>query len=431
MTPPFIEQAQAMLETGHVCDGCLGRCFADRSQGLSSGERGHAIRVIVAMDTDESFEAIEPKECWVCKGLALQYDDWVDRTRDELADIEFQTFLIGAHVPSFLEENEAALREQAGLDEDAGETFKDECKREVGHRLEQSMPATVDHDYPDVVAILDLEHHDIGLQLNPAYLFGRYRKLARGLTQLKRICRVCNGRGTQWREGEPQLCEACGGSGYDTKESVEWYITEPIREALEGDETVFNAAGREDDDVLMLETGRPFVVEVKEPRRRPSDLGAIEREINAARSEQLEVFELSPAHRDLVQHLVETPVQQTYRLTASFESPVASDELNDAISELDGASIRQQVERERRTVDLIHPLGEISGELAGDREAVIEIRSSNELDLETVLTGGGGTCEPSLAGLLATSVTDVEMAVVRVEAREGVLVDPDYLLNRP
>ena len=45
----LIDDARAMLESGPVCDSCLGRPVADRSFGLTDAERGRALRTTVAL----------------------------------------------------------------------------------------------------------------------------------------------------------------------------------------------------------------------------------------------------------------------------------------------------------------------------------------------------------------------------------------------
>jgi len=425
----LLEEAQAVIETEGVCDGCLGRCFADRGRGLSNDDRGHALRVCVALIQDAPFEPVEPEGCWVCEGLVPDHEEWAARVERTLEGLEFETFLVGTHVPSVLEENEAALRERAELDTDAGESFKAEINREVGKRLEQTLSASVVHDYPDVVAILNLERDEVDLQLNPEFLYGRYRKLERGLAQRTRMCRVCNGRGTQWRGGKARPCENCGGSGYITERSVEQLITRPIRERLEGTDTVFNTAGREDDDVGVLGSGRPFVVEVKEPRRRPPDLERLQAEIDEAGGDAIEVEGLSLATKGMVEHLTQTPIRQTYRLTVAFHTSVSENDFTAAIAALDGATVRQQIEREGRTVDRIRTLGEVTGELRDETEATIEVDSMGGIGLEALMRGGDGRIDPNLAALLDTEVEVTGMDVLAVEGEEEPLERPVYLLS--
>ena len=55
-------------------------------------------------------------------------------------------------------------------------------------------------------------------------------------------------------------------------ESVEELTSKPLLEAAEGETTSFHASGREDIDARMLGTGRPFVIQVSEPKKRSIDL---------------------------------------------------------------------------------------------------------------------------------------------------------------
>ena len=64
------------------------------------------------------------------------------------------------------------------------------------------------------------------------------------------------------------------------KESVEELISEIFLDKTRGYEAKFHGAGREDIDVKMLGTGRPFVLEIKEPKIRKLDLQKLAKEVN-------------------------------------------------------------------------------------------------------------------------------------------------------
>lgn len=423
----FLEDARSLLETGGVCDHCLGRCFADRGEDLTNEARGRALRTCVAMMEDNPVKLVEPEDCWVCEGLVPDYDSWASRATDALESLEFETFLVGTRVPDSIEEHETDLRERVGMETDAGFTLNAECNRQVGKRLESSLGATVDFDYPDVVTILDIDSEEVDLQINPAYLYGRYRKLEPGLAQQVRICRVCNGSGTQWRDGSSRPCESCDGSGYDTEESVELFVTETIRQAMDGSDTVFNAAGRENDDVLVLGEGRPFVVEVKEPSIRPPDLDEIQEKIAEVSDGIVEIQRLTTAKRDVVARLTQLSIRQLYRLELTFLEPVARSTFEDAISELDSASVRQRIEHDERVTEQVRVTGGVTGEFVSDTEATVDIESKDGLNLEALMRGGTDRSDPNLADLLDTEVSIDSIAVITVEGVEESFVKPEHL----
>src|SRR5699024_3512382 len=129
------------------------------------------------------------------------------------------TYQVGTRVPPLIEENDRLLREDSDLPTDAGESFKSELNREVGKRVGARTGTDVDFERPDVLALLNLEREPgtgaIDVQVNPAFVYGRYRKLDRGIPQTEWPCRECGGDGTQLAaDGGTESCEHCGGSGY-------------------------------------------------------------------------------------------------------------------------------------------------------------------------------------------------------------------------
>lgn len=93
------------------------------------------------------------------------------------------------------------------------------------------------------------------------YIAGRYNKLSRNLSQ------------TPWTiNGERRM-----------ESSVEEIIEKPISAAILNSGTKFSSSGREDVDVRTLGKGRPFVVDINNPRRtklNPKIIREIEKQIN-------------------------------------------------------------------------------------------------------------------------------------------------------
>ena len=307
-----IDDARGLLATGPLCDSCLGRPVADRSFGLTDAERGRALRTTVALADDEPFETPDA-ECWVCEGTCERFDELADRLVDALGNTELYTYQVGTRVPPLLEENDRLLREEAGLDPEAGEPLKTELNREVGRRVGARLGAEVDFQRPDVQFLLDLEADAVEVQRNSVSVYGRYRKLQRGIPQ------------TEW-------------DTYD--ESVEELVAPPFLSALRGTEAVFHGAGREDVDALMLGSGRPFVLEVKKPRRRDADLGELASEVNE--SEKVAVEALAFVSHEMVARVKEHDATKTYRATVEFDEPVAETDLEAALADLDGATVDQR-----------------------------------------------------------------------------------------
>jgi len=430
-----IEDARAVADAGPVCDACLGRAFADRSFGLTNAERGKALRVTAALADDEPHESPGPADCWVCEGFAGEFDDWAERVAEAVDGVEFETYQVGTRVPPLIEENERLLREEAGLPGDAGESFKSEFNREVGKRVGRLTGTEVDFERPDVLTLLNPEREgDVEVQVNPAFVYGRYRKLKRDIPQTEWPCRECGGSGKQLGDDGEEPCDYCDGNGYLYDESVEELVAPHVREAMAGGDAVFHGAGREDVDARMLEAGRPFVVEVKEPGRRSPDAADLEARVNEAADGKVEVTDLALATHEMVERVKELDASKTYRMDVQFGEPVSPEPLTEALTALDGTTVEQytpeRVDHRRASVTRTREVYDIEGELddAGDgTHATLELHGEGGLYVKELVSGDGGRTEPSLAGLLGVDATVTALDVLDVRGEDEPFDDPAYL----
>ncbi|KAF8656433.1 hypothetical protein HU200_060706 [Digitaria exilis] len=115
-------------------------------------------------------------------------------------------------------------------------------------------------------------HLMISCMRSPIYIGGRYLKLSRNVSQ------------SCWIIDDERMGEA----------SVEEIIGENVRAICRGDGCKFHAAGREDIDVRMLGSGRPFLVELLNVRSIPSEIEVqqIEDRINSSEKKYVRVRNL-------------------------------------------------------------------------------------------------------------------------------------------
>ncbi|ARS90234.1 tRNA pseudouridine(54/55) synthase Pus10 [Natrarchaeobaculum aegyptiacum] len=429
-----VDDARALLETGPVCDSCLGRPFAERSFGLINAARGRALRTTIALEDDTDYDPDEPADCWVCEGYAGTADAVAETIAAELEGTHFETYQVGTRVPPLVEENDRLLREDAGLDPEVGESVKRELNREVGRRVGAKTGAEVDFDRPDVLAVVDLEgfdplealeaetvtSHAVDVQINPAFVYGRYRKLERDIPQTEWPCRECGGSGVQLGDDGEEPCDYCGGSGYMYETSVEQAVAPHVVAAMDGDEGTFHGAGREDVDARMLEDGRPFVVEVKRPQQRDPDVETLEAEINDAADGAVEVEGLRLATYEMVERVKEHDASKHYRADVAFADPVDEESFQTALAELSGTTVDQytpeRVDHRRANLTRERTVYEIDGDLHEPTSAEVRLHGEGGLYVKELISSDGGRTEPSLAGLLET---DAEVTALDVTGVEG------------
>ncbi|MFC6974551.1 tRNA pseudouridine(54/55) synthase Pus10 [Halomicroarcula sp. GCM10025709] len=420
-----LEDARAAVDAGPLCDHCLGRLFADRSFGLSNAERGRSLRVTLALDADEPFEASD--DCWVCEDETARIDWWVEQAVTAARGYEFDTYQVGTRVPPLLEENDALLREDLGMDADAGEALKTEFNREVGKRIGRETGAEVEFGRPDVQFTIDLATDEVDVQVNSAFVYGRYRKLERDIPQTKWPCNDCNGTG-RW-QGQP--CDGCDGTGYRYDESVEQLTAPVVVDAMDGESGTFHGAGREDVDALMLDSGRPFVIEVEAPRIRNVDIDQLEADINAFADGKVEVEALHLATYEMVERVKELDASKTYRMDVEFSEEVTDEALQAALDELAGATIEQEtpqrVSHRRADLTRTREVYAASGESVDDRHADIRIHGEGGLYVKELVSSDEGRTTPSLSGLLGVEAVVTALDVVDVEGEDEPFLTEEFV----
>ncbi|NLZ29570.1 MAG: tRNA pseudouridine(54/55) synthase Pus10 [Methanomicrobiales archaeon] len=402
----IIEEVEAILEYGDICDHCLGRFFGKRSFGLTNEERGRALRITHEMVLNEPHQEPDPESCWICGGETSRTDVWAARVVEALEEIEFDTFLIGTRVPPLMAESEEMVWSDLSLHDP--EPLKAEMNREVGKIVSELTGKVVDFTRPDVVAILDLSDGIIEVQVNPVFFAGRYMKYERGIPQTRWDCRACRGAG----------CERCGFTGKQYADSVEELIGRTVIEVFDADGATLHGAGREDIDARMLGSGRPFVMEVEASRRRSVDLTALEEEINRKAEGRVAVHLTGWADRKMVQTLKSDKAHKKYRILVETDSPVTPDEFRAALDQLKGVTIQQRTPmrvshrradrvRERQVID-IQCVGRVDGRYW------VEVVGEAGLYIKELVSGDGGRTRPSLAQILGRTASVVSLDVVQV-----------------
>jgi tRNA pseudouridine synthase 10 len=232
------QNALLLLKEYQLCRHCLLR-QADGAQGKK--------------------KALEEKKCYICKGLFERLSEIAEKALLAAKQYQFDTFLVGATLPTQLYEREDALR--ARLKIRGRESIKNQLTRELGTRLAKMTRKKADYMRPDL-AINVVITKDGGIEATararPLALLCRYVKRERGLPQKAEKCPLCLGKG----------CNLCDGTGLNGLESVEGIAAKHLMKMTGGQAPKFSWIGSEDQSSLVLGQGRPFYVKVSDPKVR-------------------------------------------------------------------------------------------------------------------------------------------------------------------
>ena len=413
MDKEILAKASSLIEltNGNICNHCLGRKFSDVVEGNGNVERGEKIRKALELP-----EYDEDTKCDICSDIFKEIDssllDLVYEKIDFL-EVEFDTFVVGCKLPKEIVEKDALISEKLGLDV---EILKREVNREMGKIFEKNLPQEVDFDKEDVIIMADFRKMlkedvenpvQVRIQINPIFIEGRYNKLVRNIPQTKWPCRKCKGRG----------CEACNFTGKQYPESVEELLSETALKYSKGYEAKFHGAGREDIDVRMLGDGRPFVLEIKEPRIRKLDLEKIEREANEAALGKTAYHNLKYTVRKRKAEIkTSSPdTYKVYRALVECEDEIREEDLN-KLQSLHTIQQRTPIRVSHRRADKIREkeVKELSCKYINPHSFEMIIKTEGGLYIKELISSDEGRSKPSVSEVLGTQAICAELDVIEV-----------------
>jgi tRNA pseudouridine synthase 10 len=249
------------------------------------------------------------------------------------------------------------------------------------------------------------------------FLEGRYRKLCRDLPQTVFFCPDCKGHPRRRRK-----CARCEGFGKLTKDSVQELIGWVAGKAFGTRKHRFHGAGREDVDVRMLGGGRPFVLELVDPKVFQVDLAELEAEINRRNEGRLEVVGLHWTEKARIALLKETPHAKEYEALVELGAPVDPARL----AELEGQRLEvtqhtpDRVAHRRADKDRVRWI-EFRALEPQEDPGLLRVRLSTQHGtyVKEVLSGEEGKTQPSLASLLGVPCRCRELDVLAILDAEG------------
>ena len=287
-----------------TCDHCLGRLGGKKRFEQSIEESGIEIRAAVNERDSHLFGARgqEPL-CPFCENLFEESELLAEIIYDNIAPYELSRLQLGARIPKDQVQEEEEMRKRFGAG--GSDALKSGLVQSIAQHLNKKLEnITLVNDKPQILALIDVLTLTVELDIRAHYLYGRYLKLERGIPQTRWPCRACKGRG----------CQRCEQSGLQYKKSVQDLIGNPLLELFQAEEHAFHGMGREDIDVRCMGRGRPFVIEMKEPKVRSVDAEKAMEKINSCAEGSIQITGLRDSTRSEVVRVKDTPAEKSYTI---------------------------------------------------------------------------------------------------------------------
>lgn len=250
------------------------------------------------------------------------------------------------------------------------------------------------------------------------YLEGRYKKLVRDLPQTVFHCPKCKGHPRR-RKG----CETCEGFGKLTRDSVQELIAWVVGKAFGTRKNKFHGSGREDVDVRMLGDGRPFVLELINPKSFGLDLAELEAEVNRRNEGRIEVLGLHYSKKPRVVELKESKHAKEYGARVQVQG-----DLETARAGL-AAKVGERIVLTQRTPERVaHRRADLARErwlelqevdVTDDGHLMVRMLCEHGAYVKEAISGEDGRTTPNLTEWAGAPCHCVELDVLAIRGEEG------------
>jgi tRNA pseudouridine synthase 10 len=399
-----LETAKAIAETG-LCDHCLGRMFGKLGTGMTNDLRGRMIRdALKEQGTDAPAEDF----CPLCENVFDMLGRFAEAAAEKINEVDSDNFLIGSRIEPEITEREKQIKEQYNLEN--SETIKAELNREIGKLALPMIHRPVEFKNPQVVALVDTRFADVTLDIAPVFIAGRYNKYSREIPQTIWPCRVCHGKG----------CDHCHGAGKMYPTSVQEIIGDIALEMADGQEHFFHGMGREDIDACMLGEGRPFVLEISQPKHRYVDLDELERRAN--QTDMAAFNSLKFVQREAVERYKAAASDKVYHVHVKAEGKVNKEELVKVALSFKDVNIDQRTPRrvEHRRADLVRKrkIHWCEADWISDDSFDLELETDSGTYVKEFVSGDDGRSVPSFSERLGIPCKVETLDVLAIKFEE-------------
>ena len=240
--------ATKILQHYTLCEYCTGRILSKSVNKSSSKFLGKKLI--------NKFGKSSNKKCYICKNIFDSLDSMLIDIIEKSSKFYFKTYHLGINLkPSFLERDDCI---KSKFKIKGIENLKFSIAKELAKKISRKINANRIINNPDLFIEANFKEESCRLRAKSLFVYGRYNKKIRNLTQKQKFCHSCNGIG----------CHNCDFKGMENIQSVEEIISNFFIKKFDCKKVKINWIGGEDQSSLVMGNGRPFFANLLNPKKR-------------------------------------------------------------------------------------------------------------------------------------------------------------------
>ena len=237
-----------ILKNYNLCEYCTGRIVSKIVGKPSSKFLGKKILI--------KFNQSSDKKCYICKNIFESFDSMLLNINEKLSNIDFKTFHLGIILKQSFLERDDYIKSKFKIK--GIENLKFSVSKELAKKISRKTKANRIYVDSELFIEANFKDESCKLRAKPLFVYGRYTKKIRNLSQKQRFCHSCNGIG----------CHNCEFKGIENVQSIEKTISNFFIKKFDCKQVKINWIGGEDQSSLVMGNGRPFFANLLNPKKR-------------------------------------------------------------------------------------------------------------------------------------------------------------------
>jgi tRNA pseudouridine synthase 10 len=449
----IFEKVLEIYQKYHVCIHCLGRMFSLLATNTTNFERGYSLLLTLTMENHQKSlssdvnheiytnnlriiaekahfiaarqvlikQGIElapissSEKCYLCNDIFSNLEKYAQDAINIIRDIEFNNFLVGSAPSSQMINREDNFKAEFNLLE--SESIKSHFNRELGKVLSSALHKSPEFLTPDITIIFNLSpiSHSIDLLIRSVFIYGRYNKYLRDIPQTHWNCSNCMGKG----------CKLCDFTGKLYMTSVEELISPIFLSETKATDSKFHGGGREDIDVRMLGEGRPFIIELRNPKKRTLNLYRIQKAVNNKNRKKIKISELKNSSKEEVKSLKKSAerTRKTYLAKVVSEQKVTKEIFKANLAKLREIFVDNKI-KQRTPLRVSHRRSDkvrekyiykIDGTYRKSTLFEFLIETQGGVYIKELINGDDGRTQPSFSEIFNCPLICKELDVLKID----------------
>jgi len=225
---------------------------------------------------------------------------------ESIDTFDFKTFNLGLTLKNSYLERDDYLKSKFKIK--GIENIKFSISNELAKKISKKTKSRKSTEEPDILLQINFKDDSYVIRSKPLFVYGRYNKKIRKISQKLKSCKSCNGFG----------CHNCNFTGLQNIESVESKISYFLKKKFDANRVQINWIGGEDQSSLVLGNGRPFFAKIINPKKRNRLL---------RKSSDLDTVSLSELQKLSVQPKGSIPFKSEVSITIDTKKSITSSTL--------------------------------------------------------------------------------------------------------